>query len=59
MRTEVWETGSQIALRSCSKEVGEGQYICDFGKRRVYAIKHIYFSANVCWSCEASANHEK
>ena len=23
MRTEVWETGSQIALRSCSKEVGK------------------------------------
>ena len=35
---------------------GEGQYICDFRKGRVHAIKHIYFLESFCQSCEASAS---
>ena len=29
MRTAAWETAPQTALKNCSKEVGEGQYISD------------------------------
>ena len=47
MRTAAWETAPHIALRNCSKEMGLGgggvQYICDFVKGRVHAIKHIFF----------------
>ena len=58
MRTVAQETVFQIALRNCSKEVGEGQYICDFSDVRVYAIKHIFsqkFSASLMM---LSASHE-
>ena len=42
IRTAAWETAPQIALRNCSREVeGEGQYIYDFGKGGVHAIKHL------------------
>ena len=27
---------------------GEGQYICDFGKGGVLAIKHVFFSEGFC-----------
>ena len=50
MRGLAWETAPLIALRNCSKEAGEGQYICDFSIARVYAIKHIFsqkFSARL------------
>ena len=48
MRTIAWETKFQPALRNCSKEVGgmvwgEGQYICDFRRGGVHAVKHIFF----------------
>ena len=58
MRGLARETAPQIALRNCSKEVGEGQYICDFSDVRVYAIKHIFsqkFSASLMM---LSASHE-
>ena len=49
--TAAWEKVSQIALRNCSKEAGEGdgQYTCDFGEGRIHVIKHIFFqiSANL------------
>ena len=41
---------------------GEGEYIYDFGKRGVCAIKHVYyyyFLKVFCWSHEASSSHEK
>ena len=38
---------------------GEGQYLCDFGKKGVYAIKQVYFLESVCWSHKVSASHEK
>ena len=42
MRTAAQETARQIALRNCSKEaVREGQYVHDFGKDGVHAIKHV------------------
>ena len=61
MRTAAQETAPQIALRNCFKETGGrgGQYICDFGKGGVHAIKHVYFLESFCWSHEASASHEK
>ena len=43
MRTTACETAPQITLRNCSKEMGEGQYIHDFGEGGVHAIKHIFF----------------
>ena len=44
MRTAAWDTAPLIALRNCSKEPGrKDQYICDFGKGRIHAIKHILF----------------
>ena len=43
MRTAPREIAFQIALRNCSKEAGEGQYICDFGEGGVHAMKHIFF----------------
>ena len=66
MRTAAWKTAPQVALRNCSKEAGgEGQYICDFGKRGVdvfkhahthtYTHAHIYillFFWSLCWSQE-------
>ena len=43
MRTAVWETGPQIALRDCSEEVvGEGQYMI-LVKGELNAIKHLTF----------------
>ena len=36
------ETAFLRALRNCSKEVWEGQDICDFGRGGVHAIKHIF-----------------
>ena len=42
-RTIAQEIASQIALRNCSKKVREGQYICDFGKGGIQAIKHTFF----------------
>ena len=43
LKTIVQETAPQIPLRNCSKEVGEGPYIWDFGERRVHALKHFFF----------------
>ena len=37
---------------------GEGQYICDFDKWD-YMQLSTYLFQNSCWSCEASASHEK
>ena len=60
MRTAAWETAPQIALRNNSKEVrGKGQYICDFGKGGVHAIKLVHFLNSFFWSHESSANHKK
>ena len=43
-RTVAQETASQIALRSCSKEAREGQYICDFGEEgSTCSQAHIFF----------------
>ena len=58
MRTVLWETAPQITLRNCSKG-GGGQYLCDFGKKGVHAIKQVYFLESVCWSHKVSASHEK
>ena len=49
MRTAAWDRTPQIALRNCSKEVGQGlgrggsQYICDLDEKGICAIKHIFF----------------
>ena len=43
LKTIMQETAPQIPLRNCSKEVGEGPYIWDFGERRVHALKHFFF----------------
>ena len=61
MRTAAQETALQIVLRNCFKDMQGrgGQYICDFGKGGVHAIKHIYFLESFRWSHEASASHEK
>ena len=48
MRTMVWETAFQKALRNCSKEVGRGQYILDFEEGGVHTIKHIFLQ-KVSW----------
>ena len=37
------KTAPQTALRSCSKEAGEHQHVCDFGEEGIHAIKHIFF----------------
>ena len=62
MRMAAWETAPHIALRNCSKEMGLGvgrQYICDFGKGGVHAIKHVFFVESFCWFHKAFASHEK
>ena len=60
MKTAAWEPAPQIVLRNCPKEVaGKGQYICNFGKGGVHAIKHIFFVDSFCWFHEAFASHEK
>ena len=59
MRTAAQETAPQITLRNYSKEKGKRQYMCDFGKGRVCAIKYIVFVESFYWSCEASTSHEK
>ena len=42
MRVIVWEIAPHIALRNCSKQVArEGQYIFNFDKGGVLAIKHL------------------
>ena len=52
MRSAVWETAPQIALRDCSKEaVGEGQYM-DFGEGEVHITKHLFHT-------RSSAGHEE
>ena len=44
MRTIAREAAPQIALRNCSKEeVGEGQYICDFGEGVFVKISTHFF----------------
>ena len=53
MRAIVWETAPQIALRNCSKQVArEGQYIFNFDKGGVLAIKHLSLQ-------RFSASHEE
>ena len=47
MRTRSQEMAFQILLRSCSKEVGEDQCICDLGERGVCAIKHVFLQVSV------------
>ena len=42
MRSAVWETAPQIALRDCSKEAAGKVNICDFGEGEVHAIKHLF-----------------
>ena len=38
------KTAPQKALKNYSKDTGgKGQYICDFGEKGIYAIKHIFF----------------
>ena len=46
------ETAFRLALRKCSKEVGEDLYICNFGEGEVHAIKHIFLQ-------KVSARHEE
>ena len=49
MRTAAWKTAPQVALRNCSKEAGgEGQYICDFGKKGINVLKYITFRKIKC-----------
>ena len=59
MKTAAWKTASQVALRNCSKEAGgEGQYICDFGKRGIDVFKHTHKHTHIyCYSSEAFASH--
>ena len=60
MRAAAQETTPQIALEKLFQTGrGEGQYICDFGKGGIHAIKHIYFLESFPRSHEASASHEK
>ena len=40
MRSRAWETASQIVLRTCSEEVGRGQYI--HLAKWVCAVKHTF-----------------
>lgn len=42
MISTAWETAFQTGLSNGSKEAGEGQYVCDFGERRVHGIKHAF-----------------
>ena len=49
MRTIAWETASQIALRNCSKEVG--QKVSTHGilvKGGVHATRHVFFAEGTC-----------
>ena len=48
MRIVPWETAPQLALRNCSKEAGERESVCDFGKGGLHAIKYI-----VLWKISA------
>ena len=48
MRTIAQEIASQIALRNCSKELRGSQYVCDFGKGGIQAIKHTFFTEGGC-----------
>ena len=43
MKTIVWETTFQIALRNCPKEVVGSQYICDFGEGTCNKA-HVFFA---------------
>ena len=46
MKTIVWERAPQTALRKSSKEMGPGQYICDFSEVGVYAMKNTHVRAH-------------
>ena len=59
MRTAAQEIASQITEKLLQRFRGKRQYICDFGKGGVQAIKHTFFVENFYWSREASASHEK
>ena len=58
MRTAVWETAPQIALRNCSKEMGLGVggtvYMWFWQRGSTCNQAHIF-----CWSHEASTSHKK
>ena len=41
IRTVVWETAPQLALRNCSREVEGKVNIYDFGEGGVHAVKHL------------------
>lgn len=42
VRAAAQETEDQVTLSNGSKEIGRRRYICDFGKRAVHEIKHIF-----------------
>ena len=59
MRTIAREMAFQIALRNRSKELGgKGQYICDFGKGGIHAIKHIFFCRRFLLVTRSRRHHE-
>ena len=60
MKTVVWETAPQIALRNCSKEAGGTDSIYEILVNGEYMQSRTYFFCrNFCSSCEASASQEK
>ena len=52
MRSAVWETAHQIALRDCSKEAAGKVNICDFGEGEGHITKHLFHT-------RSSAGHEE
>ena len=53
MRTIAWETAPQIALRNCSKEVGEKVSIY------VILVKGEYMQSSMCFFQRIAASHKE
>ena len=53
------DSTSDSSERLLQRGRGERQYICDFGKGGVCAIKHIFSVESFCWCHDTSASHEK
>ena len=38
---------------------GEGQYLCDFGKREIHAVKHIFLQTVSASLVKVTVSHER
>jgi len=58
MQNEEYSPG--ISISDISEKLwGNGQYVCDFGKGRIQAIKHIFFQKVSASLMKMTASHKK